>query len=194
MAHHASAPSRSRLINLFLAGAVGLSAASAQAGALSVVTEQANGIVTFSIFDSNPLDMCDGAFCFADFGIDFNPAELAFLPDASNLPEFAMANANPGGPMGAKVWVSFLSDETTLGAGNLLFSLGFKALVTKEVELTVGPLYPAGQVAYPYTHTPVEVSAPVSAVPEPSSVLMAAIGLAGLVWSRRRHSGKQHAA
>lgn len=198
MAHTVSAPGsvsrvlRSRLTTLVLAGAAGLSAASAQAGVLSVVTEQANGIVTFNIFDSNPLDMCDGGVCFADFAIDFNPAELEFVSGATLVPSFFEAGAALGGPKGAQVFVSLLpDDEAALGGSNLLFSLGFKALVTQQVALTVGPReFP---VPMPYQPAPVNVSVPVGAVPEPASLLMASIGLAGLVWSRRQ-SGKQQGA
>lgn len=176
---------RTRVLRFILASCLALGGAAAQAGVLSVTTSQSNGTVIFNVFDSNPLEMCDGGICFADLAIDFNPAELEFLSDASTLPYLAMANAAPGGSQGAQVLISYLAEETDLAGTNLLFSLGFRALVTKEVELAVGPRLDLG--IPPYNPTLVEVSIPVSAVPEPSSPLLGTFGLGVLAFMRRKH-------
>lgn len=186
MAQHISVLGR-KFIQLLVAACIGLSGA-AQAGQLSVTTQQSNGVVTFDIFDSNPLDMCADGLCAADFDIDYNPADLEFLGYTEYTPYFALANAANGGPFGMQVLVSFFADEPDL-VNKLLFSLHFKPLVTQQVELTVGPR--DFGVPLPYQPAPVAVAIPVvAAVPEPSSVLMLAIGLAALVWRRRKHGSK----
>jgi MYXO-CTERM domain-containing protein len=180
---------RSRFLQLMTAATLALSGASASAGVLSVTTQQSGSTVTFNVFDSDPTQMCDMGICFADFAIDFDPAKLAFLDGATTLPYWSMANAAAGGPLGSQVLVSFMADELELAGNKLLFSLGFQALAAGDTGLTVG-LRDFGLPPGPYQPDPVNVTIPLLAVavPEPSSALLAAIGLAGLVSGRRRQT------
>lgn len=174
---------RSRFLNVILASCLALAGATAQAGALSVTSTQSNGIVVFNVFDSDPLAMCDGFICAADFAIDFDTSELEFL-SGSTARDVLFGAHVPDGT--SEVLVSYMPfDEAALAGPGPLFSLSFKALVSKEVELVVGPV--DFGIPMPYNPTPVEVSTPVSAVPEPSSLLMGTLGLGLLAFMRRKH-------
>lgn len=174
-------------LKMVVAGCFALSGALAHAGVLSVTTGEASGQVTFNIFDNSPADMCVGEVCFADFAVDFNPAELEFLENATASPHMAMAHAEPGGPKGSQVLVSFVADPDQLASANLLFSLSFRSLVTQQVTLTIGPRDFGGDEQGDYQHQAIDVSLPVAtAVPEPSTALLAALGLGALAWRRRK--------
>lgn len=176
---------RSRFLQLMTAAVLALSGVSASAGILSVTTQQTGSTVTFKVFDSDPLDICDGGLCYADFAIGFDASKLAFLDGATTSPFFAMANAEVGGASGSQVLVSLFADEPDLAGASLLFSIGFTALVSEPVTLTVG-VRDFG-VTMPYQPDPINVVIPLAtALSEPFPALLTAIGLAGLLAARRR--------
>jgi hypothetical protein len=181
-----------RWIKAAAAGLLALCGTLAHAGVLSVSTSQASGLVTFVVSDSAPADMCADGLCYADFAIDFDPAQLEFLVDATASPYFALANAESGGPFGAQVMVSFLADPDTFPVSNELFTLGFRALVTEQVALRVGPRDFGFPVDGAYLPPAIEVSfnAVANVVPEPHGALLLLTGLAGLAARRRQRTAR----
>jgi hypothetical protein len=151
---------------------------------ISLSTSQAGDVLTLTVSDNAPGDMCSGGFCGADFAIDYDPGQLEFL-DVTASDFFAMANA----PSGGQVLVTMFADPDSFPGTNVLFSLGFRALVGGQAALTIGPRdfgVPVGGAYMPDPATiQLDVVGPAAAVPEPNTALLVALALAGLAWRRR---------
>lgn len=173
------------------AGALALCGAPAHAGVISLSSAQLGNIVTLTVTDSNPSDMCIGGACAADFTIGFDPAVLSFIP-SSETSSFFFVGAGPG--VSGEVLVSFVTFDAADFAGGpeVLFSVAFSALRTEQILVTISPTdfgvvvtdqyLPAAAVA---TVDVVGPGGPNGTVPEPSTALLAMLALAVLAWRRQ---------
>jgi len=181
-----------------IAGLLAACSAVAQAGVLSITASQAGGLWTLTVADDHPDDMCSGGLCYADFALDYNPAALQFV-DAATTPSWplhlVMANAQLGGPLGAQVLVSFLPDPDGFLATNDLFSLGFLALGGGQASVTVGARDFGPGVPPSYQVQPADITLDLGTpLPEPSSVVLVGLGLAGLAWAARKPQARPQGA
>lgn len=173
-----------------IAGLFSACSAVAQAGVLSITASQAGGLWMLTVADDHPEDMCSDGLCYADFALDYNPAALEFADAATTSPwplHLVMANAQPGGPLGAQVLVSFLPDPDGFASTTGLFSLGFRALGGGQALVSAGARDFGPDVQSPYQPQAASITLELGTpVPAPSSVALVALGLAGLAWAARK--------
>lgn len=175
------------LIKALVAGCLALCGTFAHAGLITLSSSQAGGTVTLTVTDSNPADMCAGGLCAADFTIGFDPAALSFIPGSETSNFFVLAGAGASG----EVQVSFVTLDAINFAGGpeALFTLGFNALLTQSVVVTIVPTDFGVPVLDQYlpaaANATVSVQGPAAQVPEPNTALLALLALAGLAWRRR---------
>jgi hypothetical protein len=172
-----------RWVRVALAGWLALCGALAHAGVITLSSSQSGSVVTVTVTDSAPADMCISGLCAADFTLGFDPAVLGFIDGSAAGDFFPFANA-----VGAEVLVSLFADAGAFPASNVLFTIDFNALMAGSILLTIDPIdfgVPGLFYLPAEAQATVDVKLAASAVPEPNTALLVLLALAGMAWRRQ---------